>query len=123
MGITKAHDDEEPRAAVELAFRHDEKILVEEFVAGVEVEVGVLGNREPFASLVGEIAVTHNEWYDYVAKYDEGEMDLIVPARITAEQASASSSWPSRRSWPPSARGWPASTASCGTTARCSSTS
>ena len=88
VGITKAHDDEELRAAVELAFRHDEKILVEEFVAGVEVEVGVLGNRQPFASLVGEIAVTHNEWYDYVAKYDEGEMDLIVPARITPEQAT-----------------------------------
>jgi D-alanine-D-alanine ligase len=88
VGITKAHDDGELRAAVELAFRHDEKILVEEFVAGVEVEVGVLGNREPFASLVGEIAVTHNEWYDYVAKYDEGEMDLIVPARIAPEQAT-----------------------------------
>ena len=55
-------------------------MLVEEFVPGVEVEVGVLGNREPFASLVGEIAVTRNEWYDYEAKYDEGEMDLVVPA-------------------------------------------
>jgi D-alanine-D-alanine ligase len=86
VGITKAHDEEELAAAVELAFRHDEKILVEEFVPGIEVEVGVLGNREPFASLVGEIAVTHNEWYDYSAKYDEGEMDLIVPARITGEQ-------------------------------------
>ncbi len=85
IGITKAHDEAELRAGVELAFRHDEKVLVEEFVAGTEVEVGVLGNREPFASLVGEIAVTHNEWYDYEAKYDEGEMDLIVPARITPE--------------------------------------
>ena len=63
-------------------------MLVEEFVPGVEVEVGVLGNREPFASLVGEIAVTHNEWYDYEAKYDDGEMDLVVPARITAEQTA-----------------------------------
>ena len=86
VGISKAHDDEELRAAVELAFRHDEKILVEEFVSGIEVEVGVLGNREPFASLVGEIVVTHNEWYDYEAKYDDGEMDLVVPARITPEQ-------------------------------------
>jgi D-alanine-D-alanine ligase len=88
VGITKAHDDAELAAAVELAFRHDEKVLVEEFVAGVEVEVGVLGNREPFASLVGEIAVTHNEWYDYEAKYDDGEMDLIVPARITGDQTA-----------------------------------
>ena len=86
VGITKAHDEEELRTGVELAFRHDEKVLVEEFVSGIEVEVGVLGNRQPFASLVGEIVVTNNEWYDYEAKYDEGEMDLIVPARITGEQ-------------------------------------
>jgi D-alanine-D-alanine ligase len=86
VGITKAHDGDELRSAVELAFRHDEKVLVEEFVSGVEVEVGVLGNREPFASLVGEIVVTNNEWYDYAAKYDEGEMDLVIPARITDEQ-------------------------------------
>jgi D-alanine-D-alanine ligase len=86
VGISKAHDEDELRAAVELAFRHDEKVLVEEFVSGVEVEVGVLGNRNPVASLVGEIVVTHNEWYDYSAKYDEGEMDLVVPARITNEQ-------------------------------------
>jgi D-alanine-D-alanine ligase len=88
VGISKAHDEAELRTAVELAFRHDEKVLVEEFVSGVEVEVGVLGNREPFASLVGEIVVTHNEWYDYEAKYDEGEMDLEVPARITPDQAA-----------------------------------
>jgi len=86
VGITKSHDDDELRAAVELAFRHDEKVLVEEFVSGIEVEVGVLGNRRPIASLPGEIVVTHNEWYDYEAKYDEGEMDLVVPARIEPEQ-------------------------------------
>jgi D-alanine-D-alanine ligase len=86
VGITKAHDEEELRAGVALAFEHDEKVLVEEFVRGIEVEVGVLGNRRPIASLPGEIVVTHNEWYDYEAKYDEGEMDLVVPARITDEQ-------------------------------------
>jgi D-alanine-D-alanine ligase len=86
VGITKAHDEEELHTGVELAFRHDEKVLVEEFVTGTEVEVGVLGNRQPTASLVGEIVVTNNEWYDYEAKYDEGEMDLVIPARITAGQ-------------------------------------
>jgi D-alanine-D-alanine ligase len=86
VGITKAHDDDELRAGVALAFEHDEKVLVERFVEGVEVEVGVLGNLQPIASLPGEIRVTHNEWYDYEAKYDEGEMDLLVPARITPEQ-------------------------------------
>ena len=47
----------------------------------MEVECGVLGNRDPVASEVGEI-VAHAEWYDYSAKYDEGGMDLVVPARI-----------------------------------------
>ncbi|HEY2327637.1 MAG TPA: D-alanine--D-alanine ligase family protein [Gaiellaceae bacterium] len=86
VGISKAHDDSELAAGVALAFQHDEKVLVEELVSGVEVEVGVLGNRTPFASLPGEIVVTSNEWYDYEAKYEEGEMDLVVPARITPEQ-------------------------------------
>ncbi len=86
VGITKAHDDAELRAGVALAFQHDEKVLVEQFVPGVEVEVGVLGNLRPTASLPGEIVVTSNEWYDYEAKYDEGEMDLIVPAGLTDEQ-------------------------------------
>jgi D-alanine-D-alanine ligase len=87
VGITKAHDDDELEAAVALAFTHDEKVLVEEFVDGIEVEVGVLGNRRPEASLPGEIVVSSNEWYDYAAKYDEGEMELFVPARISPEQA------------------------------------
>jgi D-alanine-D-alanine ligase len=81
VGITKAHDEDELRAAVELARRHDDKVLVEEFIAGTEVECGILGNRTPIASVVGEI-VPHNEWYDYAAKYDEGGSDIIVPARI-----------------------------------------
>ena len=86
VGITKAHDESELRAGVALAFEHDEKVLVEQFVSGLEVEVGVLGNLRPTASLPGEIVVTSNEWYDYEAKYDEGEMDLVVPARLTDEQ-------------------------------------
>jgi D-alanine-D-alanine ligase len=61
-------------------------VLVEQLVDGIEFEIGVLGNRTPVASLPGEIVVTHNEWYDYEAKYDEGEMDLVIPARITPEQ-------------------------------------
>jgi D-alanine-D-alanine ligase len=85
VGITKAHDDAELEAGVRLAFEHDEKVLVEEFVDGVEVECSVLGNREPIASLPGEI-VAHGfagtDWYDYSAKYDEGGMDLIVPPRL-----------------------------------------
>jgi D-alanine-D-alanine ligase len=86
VGISKAHDDGELRAAVALAFEHDEKVLVEEFVSGAEVEVGVLGNEDPTVSLPGQILVTNNEWYDYVAKYEEGEMELRVPPAISTEQ-------------------------------------
>jgi D-alanine-D-alanine ligase len=88
VGITKVASEAELGPAVELARRHDEKVLVEEFVEGVEVECGVLGNREPIASLPGEI-VSHGfagtDWYDYSAKYDEGGMDLIIPPRIPEE--------------------------------------
>ena len=87
VGISKAHDEAELAEAVALAFRHDEKVLVEQFVDGIEVEVGVLGNERPIASVPGEIVVSNNEWYDYEAKYDEGEMVLVVPARISPEQA------------------------------------
>src|SRR6202008_4240004 len=54
VGISKVHDESELAAAVTLAFEHDEKVLVEEFVDGVEVECGVLGNEQPEASLPGE---------------------------------------------------------------------
>ncbi len=90
VGISKAHHEAELEAAVALARRHDEKVLVEEFVAGTEVECGVLGNLRPapVASVVGEI-VPHAEWYDYDAKYAAGGSDIVVPARIpdaTAER-------------------------------------
>ena len=84
VGISTARSPAELDAAVALAFRHDDKVLVEEFQPGVEVEVGVLGNREPVASVVGEI-VAHADWYDFAAKYAAGGMDLIVPARLPGE--------------------------------------
>jgi len=89
VGISKAHDEVELETAVALARRHDEKVLVEEFVAGTEVECGVLGNLRPapIASVVGEI-VPHGEWYDYAAKYDADGSDIIVPARIPDETAA-----------------------------------
>jgi len=90
VGITKVNAEHELAPAVELARRHDEKVIVEEFVPGTEVECGVLGNlgagERPLASVVGEI-VPHGDWYDYSAKYDEGGSDIVVPARIPAETA------------------------------------
>ncbi len=84
VGISKVRSEQELAQAVELARRHDDKVLVEEFVPGVEVECSVLGNRAPIASLPGEI-VAHADWYDYAAKYDEGGMELIVPPRLAPE--------------------------------------
>ena len=90
VGISKVGAEDDLQQAVDLARRHDEKVLIEEFVPGVEVEVGVLGNKEPIASLPGEI-VAHGfsgvDWYDYSAKYDEGGMDLVIPPRIPEEKS------------------------------------
>ena len=84
VGISKAHDEGELGPAVELARGHDDKVLVEEFVAGMEVECGVLGNRQPppVASLPGRIDTLDHEWYDFASKYDEGGMQLIVPPEL-----------------------------------------
>jgi D-alanine-D-alanine ligase len=84
VGISKVHDVDELGPAVELAFGHDEKVLIEEFVDGIEVEVGVLGNFEPVASLPGQIVPLGHEWYDYSSKYDSGGMDLVVPPELPA---------------------------------------
>ena len=87
VGISKAHDRAELATAIALAFAHDDKVLVERFVTGREVECGVLGNESPIASAVGEI-LPHNEWYDFEAKYVEGGSDIVIPARLTAEETA-----------------------------------
>ena len=67
------------------AARHDRKLLVERAVRGREIEVGVLGNDDPEASLPGEITYG-GEWYDYATKYAEGQARLVAPAPVTPEQ-------------------------------------
>jgi D-alanine-D-alanine ligase len=81
VGISKVHDRSELAAAMEEAGRFDRKILVEQGVDARELEVSVLGNDEPIASVVGEI-VSSNEFYDYNAKYVEEGSQLIVPAHL-----------------------------------------
>jgi len=81
VGITRVADLAELDAAVELALRHDPRVIVEASAAGREVECSVLGNAEPRASLPGEI-VSRGVWYDFEAKYTEGGMELRVPAPI-----------------------------------------
>jgi D-alanine-D-alanine ligase len=87
VGISKVSSPErELGEAVELARRHDSRVIVEAHAGGQEVECSVIGNEEPETSVPGEI-VAHAEWYDYEAKYAPGGMDLVVPPRI-AEAAA-----------------------------------
>jgi D-alanine-D-alanine ligase len=87
VGISKVHHEPELEAAVALARRHDEKVLVEELLTGMEVECGVLGNRvpPPIASLPGRIDTLEHEWYDYASKYDDGGMELVIPPELPQE--------------------------------------
>jgi D-alanine-D-alanine ligase len=88
VGISMVRSGADFPAALELAFAHDEKVLVEELLDGVEVECSVLGNADPIASVPGEIVPLASDWYDYEAKYAEGGMELIIPPRVSAESAS-----------------------------------
>ena len=88
VGVSKASDREALRNALIFAGRYDEKILVEEFIHGAEIEVAVLGNTNPMASICGEID-SGAEFYDYNAKYVTDTSVAYIPARIsesTAEQ-------------------------------------
>lgn len=86
VGISKATDKDSLVKAIELAFRYDTKVIIEEFVDAREVEVGVLGNDEPEASVPGEI-VSSGEYYDYAAKYTDGKSQMMIPASIDSEVA------------------------------------
>jgi D-alanine-D-alanine ligase len=82
VGIAKAWGEADLGAAIEGAFAHDGLVIVEGFSDGMEVECSVLGLDEPQASVPGEIVVLKGDWYDYEAKYGEGGMELVVPARL-----------------------------------------
>jgi len=89
VGISPVPTEDELAAALELAFRHDPKALVERGIGGREVEVGVLDGDPPFASPVGEITFD-GDWYDYETKYVPGRSRLQVPAdlpRAVADRA------------------------------------
>ena len=88
VGVAKAKHREALETALRQAARFDKKVLVEEFINGQEVEVAVLGNDSPAASICGEIDAG-TEFYDYDAKYISDCARLYIPARIdeaTAEQ-------------------------------------
>ena len=82
VGVSKAADREKLVKALEFAAKYDDKILVEEFIRGREVEVAVMGNDNPVASICGEID-SGAEFYDYEAKYVTDTSTSYVPARIS----------------------------------------
>ncbi len=84
VGMSIVHEPAELPAAIEKAFACDESVLVERFVAGAEVTVGVLGNEGPFALPTLEIVPEH-EFYDYESKYVPGMSSHIIPARVSEE--------------------------------------
>ena len=82
VGVSKAANREKLKAALTDAAKFDSKILVEEFIRGREIEVAVLGNQEPVASVCGEID-SGAEFYDYDAKYLTDTSTAYIPARIS----------------------------------------
>jgi D-alanine-D-alanine ligase len=86
VGISKAHNRAELHSALDEAARYDRKLLAERAIDAREIEVSVLGNDEPIASVPGEI-VPSNEFYDYAAKYLDGKSELLIPAPIPPETA------------------------------------
>ena len=81
VGMTKVHSRAELGPALDLAAEFAMKILVERAVSAREIEVSVLGNHDPKASIPGEI-VPHREFYDYAAKYLEEGTQLLIPAKL-----------------------------------------
>ncbi len=81
VGMTKVHSRAELGPALDLASEFAMKILVERAVSAREIEVSVLGNHDPQASIPGEI-VPHREFYDYAAKYLEEGTQLLIPAKL-----------------------------------------
>src|SRR5437667_9860609 len=87
VGITKVHAAEELPAALETAAQYDRKIVVEQGVDAREIEISVLGNDDPVASLPGEI-IPSREFYDYKAKYVDQDSSLLIPAPLEAIQTN-----------------------------------
>jgi len=85
VGVGKVNNYDEFETVINEAFLFDTKVVLEEFVDGRELECAVLGNQNPQASIVGEVA-THLDFYSYNAKYiDENVTDLNIPAKIDGE--------------------------------------
>lgn len=89
VGVSRADTKKEYESALEKAFKYDNKIVIEEYINGREIECAILGNEEPVASVPGEITTnkSHHAFYSYDAKYlDKDGAELIIPASLTKKQ-------------------------------------
>ncbi|HYK03713.1 MAG TPA: D-alanine--D-alanine ligase family protein [Thermoanaerobaculia bacterium] len=87
VGVTKVKNDADLIKAVEHALRFDEKVLIERGVDAREIEVAVLGNDKPEASVPGEI-VAGGDFYDYADKYVDTKSQLVIPAKLAADKSA-----------------------------------
>ena len=81
VGISKSDNQEELRVSLELAFKYDSRVLVEQGVTAREIEVGLLGNADVKSSLLGEV-VKDVAFYDYQAKYIDNKITMAIPAQL-----------------------------------------
>ena len=81
VGISKSDNQEELRSSLELAFKYDSRVLVEQGVTAREIEVGLLGNADVKSSLPGEV-VKDVAFYDYQAKYIDNKITMAIPAQL-----------------------------------------
>lgn len=84
VGISKAENDGELRAALELALKYDSRILIEQGVKAREIEVGILGNTDVKTTQPGEV-VKDVAFYDYEAKYIDNKITMDIPAKVSEE--------------------------------------
>jgi D-alanine-D-alanine ligase len=91
VGISKVADPSSFEAAVTFAASYDRKILVEDGITGRELEVSVLGNDNPIASLPGEV-IAHSDFYDYEEKYIRDSAELVIPANLSPQSIEAAQS-------------------------------
>ena len=86
VGVSKARDRASFDAALDLALRFDEWVIAEEAITGREIEVSILGDDPPEASVPGEV-VPGDEFYSYADKYERDDAKLVIPAPLTPERS------------------------------------
>jgi D-alanine-D-alanine ligase len=85
VGVTKAYHQTDLKAGLDEAAKYDRRLIIEQGIEAREIEVSVLGNDDPIASVPGEV-IPSREFYSYAAKYIDDASELIIPASLTPEQ-------------------------------------